>query len=150
MSNALIMFPAPCTVEEAVAKAPAHSEALGWGIQSLLPDTVNGMILLASSQSEHYRYALAVTPAMAQYLYDQPKGAITNPNLFLRAEQVGSRIGHFLDFEMHAIQEMTAEEEQGMMLIILDDDHKAVGYLYTRLREYGDHVTVNNILQSKN
>lgn len=149
MSNDLIMFPAPCSVEEAVSKAPVHANALAWGVQSLVPDTVKSMILLATSKSEHFRYALAVTPSMAQYLYDQPTGAITNPSLFLRAEQVGSRIGHFLDLEMHAIQEVTPEDEQGMMLLVLDDDHNAVGYLYTQLREYSDHVTVNNILKQK-
>lgn len=149
MSNDMIMFPAPCSVAEAVSKAPVHANALGWGIQSLLPDTVNGMLLLASSKSEHFRYVLAVTPAMAQYLYDRPQGAITNPDLFLRTEQVGSLIGHFLGYEMHAIQELTPEEEQGMMLIVLDDDHQAVGYFYTQLREYSDHVTVNNILPPK-
>lgn len=149
MSNELIMFDHPLTVEQAVAKAPDHSNALGWGIQSMVVATVRSMVVLAAARSEHFRYALGVTPGIAQYLYDLPEGAITNPDHFVRTEQVGSLIGHFDNLEVHAIQELTPEEEQGLMLLVLNDDKLAVGYIYTQLREYGDHINVNNILPKK-
>lgn len=149
MSHEMIMFDEPLTMPEAVAKAPEHSKALGWGIQSMVVQTVRSMVLLAAARSEHYRYALGVTPGIGQYLYDLPEGAITNPDHFVRTEQAGTLIGHFDNLEVHVIQELTPEEEQGLMLLVLDDNHKAVGYLYTQLREYGDHINVNNILPKK-
>lgn len=149
MNNELIMFDHPLTVAEAVAKAPAMTDSIGWGIQSMVVDTVRSMVLLASSRSEHFRYALGVTGGIGQYLYDLPDGAITNPDHFKRTVQVDTLIGHFDNHEVHVIQEITPEEEQGMMLLVLNDDRKAVGYLYTQLREYGDHINVNNILPKK-
>lgn len=149
MSNELIMFDRPLTVAEAVAKAPDHQSALPWGIQSMVVQTVRSMVLLASARSEHFRYALGVTGGIGQYLYDLPEGAITNPDHFQRTEQVDTLIGHFDNHEVHVIQEVTPEEEQGLMLLILNDDKLAVGYVYTQLREYGDHINVNNILPKK-
>lgn len=149
MSNEMIMFDRPLTVAEAVAKAPDMSKALGWGTQSMVVATVRSMVLLAAARSEHFRYALGVTGGIAQYLYDLPDGAITNPEHFIRTEQVDTLIGHFDNHEMHVIQEVTAEEDQGLMLLVLDDDKKAVGYVLTQLREYGDHINVNNILPKK-
>lgn len=149
MSNEMIMFDHPLTVTEAVAKAPDHNNALPWGIQSMVVDTVRSMVLLAAARSEHFRYALGVTAGIGQYLYDLPEGAITNPDHFKRTDQVDSLIGHFDNHEVHVIQELTPEEDQGLMLLVLDDDHKAVGYIYTQLREYGDHINVNNILPKK-
>ncbi len=146
MSKELVLFEKPLSVKEAVAKLPNKENKLGWGIQSMVVDTVRHMVLLASSRSEHFRYALGVTAGIAQYLYDLPQGAITNPSDFIRTNQVDTLIGHFDNLEVHVIQEVTPEEDQLMMLLVLDDDHMAVGYLLTQLREYGDHVNVNNIL----
>lgn len=146
MSNEVILFDKPLTVTEAVAKAPDMSKALPWGVQSMVVETVRSLVLLAASRSEHFRYALGVTPGIAQYLYDLPDGAITNPNHFIRCVQTDTLIGHFDNHEVHAIQEYTPEDEQGLMLLILNDDRLAVGYILTKLREYGDHINVNNIL----
>jgi hypothetical protein len=142
----MVMFDHPVTVAEAVAKAPVHANALGWGIQSMVVQTVRSMVLLAAARSEHYRYALGVTGGIGQYLYDLPEGAITNPDHFKRTDQVETLIGHFDNLEVHVIQELTPEEEQGLMLMVLDDDKLVVGYLYSQLREYGDHININNIL----
>lgn len=149
MSNELVTFNPPVSVEEAVAKAPDMSNALGWGIQSMVVTTVRSMVLLAAARSDHYRYALAVTGAIGQYLYDLPEGAITNPDHFKPTVQVGALIGHFDNHEVFVIQEATPEEDQGLMLLILDDDRKVAGYILTRLREYSDHINVNNILPKK-
>lgn len=146
MSNEVILFDKPITVQEAVAKAPDMEKALSWGVQSMVVETVRSMVLLAAARSEHFRYALAVTPAIGQYLYDLPDGAITNPNNFVRCVQVDTLIGHFDNHEVHVIQEYTPEEEQGLMLLILDDERNVAGYILTKLREYDDHINVNNIL----
>lgn len=145
-THQLIMFDKPLTIEEAVQAAPDQALALPWGVQSMVADTVRHMVLLASSISEHYRYALGLSGGIAQYLYDQPAGAITNPELFLRTAQVGSLIGHFDGLETHAIQAEIPEDEQCMMLLVINDDKLVVGYLLTKLREYGDHINVNNVL----
>lgn len=146
MSKDLILFDKPLEVSEAVAKLPDFSRALGWGVQSMLLDTVRSMILLASTLSEHYRYAIGLTDDVAQYLYDMPKGAITNPNHFIRCNQVGTLIGHFDALDVHVIQERSDPANQAMILMVLDDDRKVVGYVATKLREYADHVVINNIL----
>lgn len=149
MSKELIMFSKPLDITEAVAKLPDLNQALAWGVQSLLKPTVSAMVRLATSMSEHYRYALALTDDIAQYLYDMPEGAITSSEFFKRCNQVGTLIGHFDMIEVHVIQERSDPEAQAMMLLVLDDDKKAVGYLVTRIREYADHVVVNNILPKK-
>ncbi|MNN35904.1 hypothetical protein D3C81_1497720 [compost metagenome] len=150
MSNSnqsLVMFEKPLTVAEAVAKAPDLEKALGWGVQSMVAATVRHMVLLASNLSEHYRYSIGLSGDIAQYLYDAPEGAITDPNLFLRTAQVDTLIGHFDNLEVHVIQEaMPEEDSQCLMLLVQDDDRMVVGYLLTRLRDYADHVNVNNVL----
>lgn len=150
MSTELIKFPEPVSIQAAVAKAPDLSQALGWGIQSLLRDTVRSMVLLATARSEHYRYALAVTPGIAQLLYDMPEGTIASRDCFIRCVQQDTLIGHYDTMEMHVIQELVDEDKQSMMLLILNDDLLVDSYLLTRLREYSDHVVVNNILPKKN
>jgi len=150
MSQELIKLPTPVTVQEAVSKVPDLSQCLGWGIQSMERSTVRSMILLASSKSEHFRYALGVTPDIAQYLYDLPEGAVTSREHFIRCNQQDTLIGHFDTLEVHVIQEMVDEEDQCMMLLVLNDEHLVDSYLVTRLREYADHVVVNNILPKKN
>lgn len=150
MSDELVTFPSPVTVEEAVASLPDLDKALGWGVQSMTRDTVRAMVLLASSRSEHYRYALAVSLGIAQYLYDMPEGAVAGREHFIRCNQNGSLIGHFDNLETHVIQEplekSSENEEEYMMLLVLDDNHQVDSYLLTRLRDYSDHVVINNIL----
>jgi hypothetical protein len=150
MSTELIKFPQPLPIAEAIAKLPDMQLALGWGVQSMVRDTVRAMVLLASSRSEHYRYALALTEGIAQLLYDMPEGATTARDAFIRCNQQGTLIGHFDSYEVHVIQESSAEEDQGMMLLVLDDNHLVDSYILTRLREYSDHVVINNILPKKN
>ncbi|MCY1286203.1 hypothetical protein D9M68_18550 [compost metagenome] len=149
MSSNLVMFDEPLDLSQAIAKLPDFDRALEWGVQSMTMPTVKSMILLAAGLSDHYRYALALTHDIAQYLYDMPDGAITSKQWFKRCDQVGSLIGHFDAMDVHVIQEGSDPACQGMMLLVLDDDHKAVGYILTRLREYSDHVVVNNILPKR-
>lgn len=144
--NNLVLFDKPLKVEDAVAHLPDMSRALSWGVQSLVKETVRSMILLATSLSEHYRYELALTDDIAQYLYDMPEGAVTASEHFIRCNQDGTVIGHFDAMSVHVIQEKSEPDQQAMMLLILNDDRLVVGYLLTRLREYADHVVINNIL----
>jgi len=146
MSNDLVKLPTPMTIEEVVYELPELSMSLGWGVQSMVRDTVRAMVLLASARSEHYRYALAVSSGIGQYLYDQPQGAITSKEHFLRCTQVGSRIGHFDNLETHVLQTPVNEGEERMMLLILDDNQMVDSYIMTQLRDYTDHVVINNIL----
>ncbi|MNO12958.1 hypothetical protein D3C76_25780 [compost metagenome] len=145
----MVMFDRPLTIAEAMQHAPAQEKALGWGVQSMVATTVRHMVLLASSLSEHYRYAIGLSGGIAQYLYDQPDGAVTNPDTFLRTAQVDTLIGHFDGLETHVIQEEIPEDQQCLMLLVINDDKLVVGYLLTKLREYTDHVAVNNILPKK-
>jgi hypothetical protein len=149
MSNTLVMFEHPLSIGEAVSKLPDFDQALEWGVQSMTMPTVKSMILLATKLSEHYRYSLALTHDIAQYLYDMPEGAITSKQWYQRCDQVDTLIGHFDAMEVHVIQEGSDPECQGMMLLVQDDDHKVVGYILTKLREYSDHVVVNNILPKR-
>jgi hypothetical protein len=150
MNTELIKLPQRLPIAEAVRNLPDMNQALGWGVQSMVRDTVRAMVLLASSRSEHYRYALALTEGIAQLLYDMPEGATTARDAFVRCNQQGTLIGHFDSYEVHVIQEPVEEDNQGMMLLILDDDHLVDSYILTRLREYSDHVVVNKILPKKN
>lgn len=146
MSIQLIMFEKPLPVAEAISTLPDFDQALGWGVQNIEKSTVEAMIRLATMASEHFRYALAVTDDIGQYLYDMPVGAITAAEHFIRCNQVESLIGHFLTLDVHVIQQRSVPEQQGMMLLVLNDDKLVVGYLLTKIREYADHVVVNNIL----
>lgn len=146
MSIELIMFEKPLSIKEAVTSLPDFDKALPWGVQSMVKSTVDSMIRLAAAASDHFRYALALTHDIGQYLYDMPEGAITSNEHFIRCDQVDTLIGHFNAMDVHVIQELSDPEMQGMMLLVLNDDHLAVGYLLTRIREYADHVVVNNIL----
>lgn len=149
MSNDLVMFDKPLSVVDAVQELPDFDRALAWGVQSMIMPTVKSMVLLATGLSEHYRYALALTHDIAQYLYDMPDGAITASEWFKRCDQVDTLIGHFDAMEVHVIQERSDPTCQGMMMLVLDDDHMVVGYILTRLREYADHVVINNILPKR-
>ncbi len=142
MNAELIKFPTPLSIEAAVAALPPAEHCLEWGIQSMTADTVRAMILLASSRSEHYRYALAVTVGIAQYLVDAPDGSITARALFVNSGQDGTRIGLFDSLDTHVIQVAVDEsvEEEYMMLLVLDDNHMVDGYIMTRLRMPSDHV----------
>lgn len=147
MSIELITFEKPIAVDEAIANLPDMGQALGWGVQSMVKSTVDTMIRLASGLTDHFRYALALTDDIAQYLYDMPEGAVTASEHFIRCNQGdGTVIGHFNAMDVHVIQEKSDPEQQAMMLLVLDDQQQVVGYLLTRIREYGDHIAVNNVL----
>jgi len=142
MNNELVKLPAPLTVGEVVAKLPPFDCSLGWGVQSMTADTVRAMVLLASSRSEHYRYALAASIGIAQYLFDMPEGSVTSRAHFVRSKQDGTRIGLFDNLDLHVIQEPVPEEieEEYLMLLILNDDHLVDSYIVSRLRLPSDHV----------
>ncbi len=143
MNQQLVTYDRPLSVGEAVARLPDPAQALGWGVQSMTAETVRAMVLLASSRSDHFRYALGVTVGIAQYLYDMPDGAITSKSQFIRADQVGTRIGIFDSLELHVIQEAVPDtlEEEYLLLLVLNDEHQVVGHLLSRLRLPSDHVT---------
>ncbi|MNY42342.1 hypothetical protein D3C86_1772220 [compost metagenome] len=106
-------------------------------------DTVSAMVLLASSRSEHYRYAIAVSPDIAQYLADLPDGSTTSREHIIQSVQVGTLIGQFDMMDLHVIQEDT--DESYMVLLILDDDRLVDSFIVSRLRRAEDHV-VKSIL----
>lgn len=139
----LVSFDHPVTVPEAVAVLPPRHYALGWGKQALSAETVKAMILLASKLSEHYRYALAVSVDMAQYLYDNPRGGTVDTSGFIRSpQQQDTLIGVWNAVEVHVIQQMPDPdlEEEYLMLLILDDDKMVDSYLLSQLRVYTDHT----------
>ncbi|MNP89155.1 hypothetical protein D3C85_15580 [compost metagenome] len=143
MSTELIKFLEPVSIETAVSKAFSLENALGWGVQSMTRDTVSAMVLLASSRSEHYRYAIAVSPDIAQYLADLPDGSTTSREHIIQSVQVGTLIGQFDMMDLHVIQEDT--DESYMVLLILDDDRLVDSFIVSRLRRAEDHV-VKSIL----
>lgn len=147
MSTELVKLEQPTDVEQVVSKALDVGAALGWGVQSMTRDTVSAMVLLASSRSEHYRYAIAVSPDIAQYMMDLPPGATTSrEHIIQTANLTGSLIGQFDMMDLHAIQEENGESY--IALLILDDNRKVDSYIISRLRRAEDHV-VHNIIKRK-
>lgn len=140
--NMMIKLPTPQSIEQVIASLPAPEGALEWGIQSMTTDTVRAMTLLAASRSEHFRYALAVSVGIAQFLYDAPEGSVTQKAAFLRTQQDGTRIGIFDQLDLHVIQQPVPEdlEEEYLMLLVLDDNHLVDSYVLSRLRLPADHV----------
>lgn len=146
MSKELIKLENPTPLSEVISKAFNVDDALGWGVQSVTRDTTNAMVLLASSRSPHYRYAIAVSPDIAQYLADLPDGATTSKEYIIMSEQVGSLIGQFDMMDLHAVQEDI--DESYMALLVLDDDRMVDSYIITRLRRAEDHI-VKSILPKR-
>lgn len=140
--NMLVNLPVPQPIDQVVSTLPDPEDALEWGIQSMTTDTVRAMMLLAATRSEHFRYALAVTVGIAQFLYDAPEGSVTQKSAFQRTQQDGTRIGIFDQLDLHVIQQTVPDEfeEEYLMLLVLDDNHMVSSYVLSRLRLPSDHV----------
>lgn len=148
MRGEIIKFAQPMQIEEVVKQPLDISKALGWGVQSMTKGTVDAMVLLASSRTDAYRFALAVSPDIGDYLIDLPIGSVTSNEYFKCVPEIkGSLIGTAEgSLEVHRV-----EEDDGnsyLALLTLNDDKLVDGYVITRLRTPDDHV-VKNILPNR-
>lgn len=134
-------FDQPQELATVLEKLPNPEHALKWGKQTFGHGVIEGMILLASKETEHYRYALGVSLGIAQVLYEPVQTTVVEPEHFIRCKQNGTLIGHYDTWEVHVIQEVPEDmEEEVLLLLILNDDRKVVGYVQTRIRAAQDHV----------
>lgn len=149
MSGDVIKFDTPKSIPDVVKSALDVDKALGWGVQSMVKETVNALVLFASSRSDAFRYALAVSPDIGDYLLDLPVGSITSSEYFKSVPEVqDSLIGTFDTWmEVHQIEE-NIDQSYLALLLLNDNDNSVQGYVVTRLRTPDDHI-VKNILPSR-
>lgn len=147
MQTKSVKLAKPLSPEEFVVNAPDLADALGWSIQSISRDTVSAMVLLATSLSDHYRYAVAVSPDIADYLTYLPDGATTAKDIISINDIGGVKIGLFDMMDLYSFQ--VDNEESYVALLILNDDKLVDSYILSRLRPVEDHVVHNIIPKSK-
>lgn len=140
MNTPIHFYETPRTLEEAIAVLPDPTTALGWGKQTFGHGLLNGMILLASKNTEHYRYKLAVSLGIAQVLYQPVNNTVVEREHFIRCEQKDSLIGHYDAYDVHVIQVDPDGEDEALMLLICDDNDQVVGHIFSEIRPAQDHI----------
>lgn len=126
------------SIADVMSALPNPDNVLEWGVQTLSMDVVRAMILLASKESEDFRYALGVTLGMAQLLYE-PVGNGLGKTDFVRCDQVDTLIGHMDVYPVHVFQQVPEYPTEYLCLLILDDSEMVTGTVLTRLRPADEH-----------